>query len=127
MGLFDFLKSNKPSIPHSTLGAEQAVLVYLDGVSLPDEIYESCDTSTIEDLLAPVLQDLGVGEFDGTEAGPSDTCLFLYGPDAEKLFAAIEPVLKGYPLCQGARVVIRQGPPGAPQRELRLPVAGQNA
>jgi hypothetical protein len=44
----------------------------------------------------------------------------MHGPDAEKLFAAIEPVLRGYPLCQHARVVIRRGGPEAPSREVRL-------
>lgn len=122
MGLFDFLKPKKPSLPAEVTGTrEQAVLVYLDGFNLPDEVYESCDTSTIEDLLVPVLESTGVGEFDGTETGPGETCLFLYGPDAEKLFTTIEPILTEYPLCQGARVVIRHGGPGAPQRELRLP------
>jgi hypothetical protein len=122
MGLFDFFKHKKPSLPEVTGSTEQAVLVFLDGVSLPDEVYESCDTSTIEDLLLPVLERTGVGEFDGTEAGLMETCLFLYGKDAEKLFATIEPILKDYPLSQGARVVIRHGAPGAPHRELRLPL-----
>jgi hypothetical protein len=44
----------------------------------------------------------------------------MYGPDAEKLFAAIEAVLRGYPLCQRARVEIRRGGPGAKSREIRL-------
>lgn len=121
MGFFDFFK-RKPAVPKVKGGPEQAVLVYLDGINLPDEVYETCDTSTIEELLLPVLESTGAGEFDGTETGPTETCLFLYGPDAEKLWTVIEPVLKDYPLCQGARVVIRHGEPGAPQRELRLPL-----
>jgi hypothetical protein len=46
--------------------------------------------------------------------------LFLYGPDADKLFAGVEPVLRNYPLCQGAKVVLRYGGPGAPERVVEL-------
>ena len=44
-----------------------------------------------------------------TKPAPKDTTLFLYGADAEALFRAVEPVLRDYPLCQGARLTIRQG------------------
>lgn len=122
MGLFDFLKRKKELPPGPASGEEQAVLVYLDGQNLPDEVYDSCDTETLEELLQLVLERTGVGEFDGTETGPTGTCCYLYGPNAERLFEAIELVLKGYPLCQGSRVVIRYGGPGAREREARLPV-----
>jgi Protein of unknown function (DUF3313) len=52
-----------------------------------------------------------VGELDGHEfeVGSPTVTIFLYGADAEALFQAIEPVLRAYPLCQRARVTIRQG------------------
>lgn len=100
--------------------SEQAVLVHLDGTGLPDHIYQECDLVTIEDKLIEVLERERLGEFDGDEVGPGQTTLFMYGPDAERLFDGIEETLRGYPLCQGARVEIRRGGPGAPQRELRL-------
>ena len=52
--------------------------------------------------------------------GPTETTLFMYGPDAERLFAGVEATLRAYPLCRGARVVIRRGGPGAATREVRL-------
>ena len=100
--------------------AQQAVLVYLDGTGLPDHIYDEYDLATIEDRLSEMLEREGLGEFDGNEVGPGQTRLFMYGPDAERLFEGIEPTLRGYPLCQGARVEIRRGGPGAQRRELRL-------
>jgi hypothetical protein len=61
-----------------------------------------------------------VGEFDGIERGQDEFILFMYGPDADALFRAVEPVLRTYPLRQNARVVIRSGGPDAVGRELRL-------
>jgi hypothetical protein len=99
---------------------DQAVLVYLDGTGLPDAVYERYDLATLEDRLSEALARQGTGEFDGNEIGPGETTLFMYGADAEKLFATIEPLLRAYPLCKGARVVIRAGEPGSPERQLRL-------
>ena len=67
--------------------------------------------SSIEDKLVEVLERYGLGEFDGNETGPAETILFMYGPDAERLFVGIEQTLRDYPLCQGARVEIRRGGP----------------
>jgi hypothetical protein len=114
----DNLFGTKP--PQKVNPLEQAVLVYLNGSELADEIYQQYDTSTLEDQLIAVIQSHNLGEFDGNEFGPEGVTLFMYGRDAEVLFNGIERVLRAYPLCQRARVVIRQGGPGAPQREVRL-------
>jgi hypothetical protein len=99
---------------------QQAVLVHLDGTGLPDHVYQECDLETIEERLTEVIDREGLGEFDGNEIGPSETTLYMYGPDAEKLFAGIEQLLRAYPLCKGARVEIRRGGPDAESREVRL-------
>jgi hypothetical protein len=78
---------------------------------------------TLAEQLGDILEQQRLGEYDGDERGPTETVLFMYGPDAERLFNGIEPVLRAYPLCQNARVVIRRGGPGAGERELRLPKA----
>jgi tetratricopeptide (TPR) repeat protein len=94
------------------------VLVELDGIRLPESVYKDCDIATLENRLEAALEPGEQGELDGHETGPEHTTLFLYGADAEALFRAVEPVLRGYPLCQGARVTIRQG---AEQRQIVLP------
>jgi hypothetical protein len=104
--------------PHQT--EEQAVIVHLPGGGLPDEVYDNYDLSTLEDQLIEAVDRAGCGEFDGNEFGPAGATLYLYGPDAEALFAAIEGTLRAYPLCQNARVEIRYGPPGSPQREIAI-------
>jgi hypothetical protein len=92
--------------PNQTAGA---VLIELDGIHLAESVYKDCDIATLENRLEEVLEFGGYGELDGHETGPENTTVFLYGPDAEALFEAIEPLLRDYPLCQGARLTIRQG------------------
>lgn|GEM_PF-996824 len=104
--------------PHQT--EEQAVIVHLPGSGLPDEVYEHYDLSALEDQLIDAVDRAGCGEFDGNEFGPEGATLYLYGPDAEALFAAIEGTLRAYPLCPNAQVEIRYGPPGSPQREVTI-------
>jgi hypothetical protein len=100
--------------------ADEAVIVYIDAVGQPDEVYENFDLSTLEDQLIEAIESAGVGELDGNELGDGVTKLFMYGPDAARLYNAIEPVLLAYPLCKGARVVIRKGGPGSAQTEVKL-------
>lgn len=100
--------------------SEQAVLVYLDGQNLRNEVYEEYDLATLEDQLVEVIEREGVGEFDGNDIGPGEVILYMYGPDAERLYAGIEQTLRDYPLCESARIVIRTGGPGAVEREVRL-------
>jgi hypothetical protein len=100
---------------------EQAVLVYLDGVNLSKDIYEKYDLATLEDQLIEAIESHSLGEFDGNEVGLDRAVLYMYAPNAEALFAGIEPILLAYPLCQNAHVMVRQGGPGALAREIRLP------
>jgi hypothetical protein len=93
----------------ATPKSQEAVLIYLDGTGLPDEIYAQYDLSTLEDQLIEAINKNHTGEFDGNEIGERETTIYTYGPDAQRLYAVIEPVLRGYPLCQNARIVIRQG------------------
>lgn len=97
----------KPVEDPGSTGGE--VLIELDGIHLAESVYRDCDIATLENRLEEVLEFGGQGELDGHETGPENTTLFLYGADAEALFRAVEPVLRGYPLCQGARLTIRQG------------------
>ena len=88
--------------------AEGAVLIELDGTHLPESVYRECDLATLENRLEDALNEGEHGELDGHETGPENTTVFLYGADAEVLYRAVEPVLRDYPLCRGARVTIRQ-------------------
>jgi hypothetical protein len=106
--------------PAKAAAPSQAVLVHLDGQGLPDEVYEEHDLATLEDQLGAAIDAGGLGEYDGNDVGDEGATLYMYGPDAERLFAAIEATLRAYPLCKNARVVVRAGGPGAPEREVQL-------
>ena len=67
----------------------------------------------LEDELTDALDGTDVGELDGHEIAVdgSDGFLFLYGPDADALFAAIEPVLRKSAVTHGADATLRYGDP----------------
>jgi hypothetical protein len=78
----------------------------------------------LSDDIADVVAESGAGEFDGHEVGEGEYLLFLYGPDADELFDAVEPLLSRQPWPGGASAVKRYGPPGA--AEVRVTI-GQDA
>ena len=58
---------------------------------------------------------------DGNEIGEGECTLFMYGPDADLLFAAIEPRLRASRMTKGGSVVKRHGDPDDPHvREVRI-------
>jgi hypothetical protein len=99
---------------------EQAVLVLLEGTGSPEKVYQQNDLAMMADTLKELIEREGLGQFGGNEFGPTETTLFMYGPDAERLFAGIEATLRSSPVCQGARVIIRRGGSGAEQKEVKL-------
>ncbi|HEX5995498.1 MAG TPA: hypothetical protein VFY84_10190 [Jiangellales bacterium] len=48
------------------------------------------------------------GEFDGSMLGPDRVQLFAYGPDADRLFAVMEPALRRFP-ARPAHATLRYG------------------
>jgi hypothetical protein len=103
------------------VGTHQLVTIYLDGTSLPDEVYAQTDLGDLMDLIDAALDDKTLGEARDYWSGPTETAVYVYGPDAEAMFARIEPVLLRYPLGQNSRVVVKSGAGGKEQREVRIP------
>ena len=100
-------------------GAQEAVALYLDGVSLPDEVYEQLDIDEFAERLAAAVASVG-GESRTTWSGASETAFYHYGPSAVAMLEVLRPVFDAYPVCQNARIVIREGADGA-TRNIRLP------
>jgi hypothetical protein len=87
--------------------------------------YGSTDLSrlfALEERLEAVIADASAGEFDGNEVATdgSDGTLYMYGPDADALFAVVRPALEATDFMRGARVRLRYGPPEDGIREVEV-------
>jgi hypothetical protein len=118
-GLSGCSPSNQPQKKTPTNG-EQAVLIHFDPAHAPGGKLSPEALTDLEDKLADVIERRGLGEFDGHEFAldGAGATFYMYGPDAEKLFAGIEAILRKDPRCRNARVQIRRGSPGTPAREI---------
>ncbi|MFD6492383.1 hypothetical protein [Streptomyces sp. NPDC060188] len=89
--------------------AEQAVIARYrltgDGFGEPGD---RAAVRAAQSLLREAIEGAGAGEFDGNEFGGGEVTLFAYGPDADVLFAVMEPAVRGLPL-RPAQVVLRYG------------------
>lgn len=102
--------------------AEHAVLVRL---KLSNAEFGGADerqaTHALSDRLESAIRRANAGEFDGDEFGDGTCTLYMYGPDADKLFAAVEPELRGTRLTRGGHVIKRYGAAANPSaREARI-------
>jgi hypothetical protein len=101
---------------------EHAVIVHL---KLTDEDLGTSEAGgeleSLEAQLAAAVEDTEAGEFDGDEFGEGECVFYMYGPDADRLFATIEPILKSSPLAAGRFAIKRYGEAGDPDaREIRV-------
>lgn len=99
-------------------GAQQSLAVYLDGVTLPDDVYANLD---FDETLATLTAAAGDDSYHGVWQGAEETGLFFFGPDAEAMCSRVEPALRTMPIGQNARVVVRPGRDSSQTRTIRLP------
>jgi hypothetical protein len=99
-------------------GQQQSLAVYLDGVSLPDDVYENLD---FDDLVDQLTAAAGEGSYHGLWQGSEETGMYFFGRSAEEMFGRVEPILRGMPIGQNARVVVRTGRVASEDRTVRMP------
>jgi hypothetical protein len=99
-------------------GTQQCLAIYLDGASLPADVYAELDFEVVVGQIAPAAGDQS---YHGFWQGPEETGVFFFGPDAEQMWMRVEPVLKSLPIGQNARVVIRSGKQGLNPLTVRMP------
>jgi hypothetical protein len=99
-------------------GEQQSVAVYLDGTTLPDEVYANLD---FDELVTRLSEAAGADSYHGYWSGPEETGLFFFGRDAEATFSALEAVLRQMPIGQNARVVVRTTRESVLNRTVRIP------
>jgi len=89
---------------------EQAVIVFLP---LSDDEFGSPEENealhALEVELAEAVEKASAGAFDGNEFGGGQCVFFMYGPDADRLFGAIEPLLKTNAAAAGGCAIKRYG------------------
>jgi hypothetical protein len=86
----------------------QAVIVTLDRAVRANSLTRD-DLSAIGTKLRNVLEKAKVGQFDGSECLHGRCALFMYGPDARKVFDVVKPVLQQEQVTAGASVELRLG------------------
>lgn len=101
-------------------GTQECLAVFLDGMTLPDEVYAALD---FEGLVETLTATAGPESYHGFWQAAEETGLFFFGSSADYMFARMEPVLRTFPVAQNARVVLRHGVRGSNPREVRLPRA----
>jgi len=119
MGIFSRIFGSEPEIVAKPV--EHAVIVsfaYLGSTDL-DPLF------ALEARLESAINGAQVGEYDGNEVAVdgSDGTLYMYGPDTDKLFAAVRPVLEACSFMKGAAVKLRYGPPADGVREHTVQLA----
>lgn len=70
---------------------------------------ERAEVTALADNLMHIIDEKQAGEFDGEEFGDGRCVLYMYGPDADRLFEVVEPVLKAAPLARGGFAIKRYG------------------
>jgi len=99
-------------------GTHQSVAVYLDGVSLPDDVYADLDFDALVETLTDAA---GERSFHGFWQGDEETGLYFFGRDAEDMLSRIELELRSVPIGQNARLVVRPARAKSRSRTIRLP------
>ncbi len=74
----------------------------------------------LEDQLITAIEKSGAGEFDGNEFGGGVATLYMYGPNADRLWEAVSNTLFGYSAPEGSFAIKRYGKPGSPEERVPL-------
>lgn len=89
---------------------EHAVIVHLKLSNAAFGTKEEMDAiHALSDRLEAKILEARAGEFDGDEFGQGECTLYMYGPNADLLFAAVEDEIRASPLSRGGWVIKRYG------------------
>jgi hypothetical protein len=77
-----------------------------------------------KDKLERTINEARVGRLDGIDIaeGGGDGYLYMYGPDADRLFSVIRHILESSAFMNGATIRLRYGPPevGVKEKEVKI-------
>ena len=126
-----------PTLPSKGQSGEADALIDRHGLSEQAVIVRcvqgACDARNTHQVLelierlAQAIRGADVGRFNGVEwsldlsdGSYTGVELFMYGPDADVLFAVVKPILAASSLGKGATVRLRYGPAGGDANERKL-------
>ena len=89
--------------------AEHCVQVFLKLTSETGSAEERECIAELTDKISDAIENAEVGEYDGDEYGEGVCRLFMYGPDADKLFEAVKELLVASVLSRDAYAIKRYG------------------
>lgn len=96
-----YLEVGSEQVP---LGTLEGLCLALDGVGLPDEVYEQADSNALVDELDDRLGDAGF--YASYYIGPKYTNLYFYGDSYEEMEEAVRAYARTCPQC--AQCIIGQ-------------------
>jgi hypothetical protein len=104
--------------------AEHAVIAHLrlseSGFGTAEERQR---LAKLEERLERSIKKARAGEFDGNEFGGGECVWYMYGPDAEALFRAVEEIIREAATQPGSFVVKRRGAADDPNaKEEKIPL-----
>ncbi len=105
-------------------GSTECIAVFLDGVSLPRDVYKNEDVNKVVAHLNEALRSGDLGGFRSHWRGPKETALFFNGRNADAMRDAMLLVLTAEPLCQNAEVIVRFGRHPLGPEPFRMPLHG---
>lgn len=83
-------------------GTKEGLAIYLDGINLPDRVYQQCDSNFVLSELSKLLD--YNGDIQRYWQGNTETALYFYGNSFIVMKKAISEFVSTYPLCQNARI-----------------------
>lgn len=94
---------NENTQEERSFGKLEGLAIYLDGVNLPDEVYQTSDSNHVLSEIKRLTND--TSEALRHWQGPTETALYFYSDSFDQMNDAIQDFVNTYPLCKGARVV----------------------
>ena len=77
----------------------------------------------LEDALEEAVSAAAAGECDGNDVGQGQCTLYMYGPDADALSAAIQAVVAAHrQMLADGHILLRYGPPEDGVREVKIQI-----
>lgn len=98
-----------PMADEQVTDGEHAVIVHLTLSSSFGDDPERRKVWELEDRLTKIIEKAHVGEYDGNEFGGGEAVLYMYGPNADSLFATVEPLIRSLQPLTGSFAIKRYG------------------